>query len=241
MAVGDMPLLLPDIYFYSRPSAERLTVHFSLLLFCQLQDVLAASLGKGEEVAAWTLKAMEGDTKFEDALAARLAIIQPSRAQIEQCLSDTPLRTSPGVDKLIAALNARGTDVYFISGGFRIMIEPVAKAVVVSKSNIFANTILFDEDGNYAGFDPNEPTSADMGKPKAVGQIKAEHGYNTVVMVGDGATDMQAKLPGAADSFIGYGGVAIRDAVRDGACWFVKDFDAMTEIVNSFGDRKLNN
>ena len=121
------------------------------------------------------------------------------------------------------------------------MIEPVAKAVLVSKSNILANTILFDEDGKYAGFDSNEPTSADMGKPKAVGQIKAEHGYDTVVMVGDGATDMQAKLPGAADSFIGYGGVAIRDAVRDGACWFVKDFDAMTEIVNSFGDRKLNN
>ena len=27
--------------------------------------------------------------------------------------------------------------------------------------------------------------------------------YGTVVMVGDGATDMQAKSPGAADAFIG--------------------------------------
>jgi len=203
-------------------------------------DVLAASLGKGEEVAAWTLKAMEGDTKFEDALAARLAIIQPSRAQIEQCLRDTPLHISPGVDRLIEALNVRGTDVYFISGGFRIMIEPVAREVCVSKSNIFANSILFDEDGNYAGFDPEEETSADMGKPKAVKKIRSEHGYKTVVMVGDGATDMQAKTPGAADSFIGYGGVAVRDAVRDGACWFVTDFDAMTEIVTKFGERKLN-
>lgn len=183
---------------------------------------------------------MEGDTKFEDALAARLAIIQPSRGQIEQCLRDTPLHTSPGVDKLIEALNTRGTDVYFISGGFRIMIEPVAQQVMVSKSNIVANTILFDDDGNYAGFDPTEPTSADMGKPKAVKQIKAEHGYETVVMVGDGATDMQAKMPGAADSFIGYGGVAVRDAVRNGACWFVKDFDAMTELVEKFGERKRN-
>ena len=98
---------------------------------------------------------MEGDTKFEDALAARLEIIKPSRSSIEKCLRDSPLRTSPGVDELIAALNARGTDVYFVSGGFRIMIEPVAKKVNVSKSNILANTILFDEDGNYGGI----PTS----------------------------------------------------------------------------------
>ena len=183
---------------------------------------------------------MEGDTKFEDALAARLAIIQPSRSQIEQCLLETPLHTSPGIDKLIEALNRRGTDVYFISGGFRIMVEPVARELCVSKSNIVANSILFDDEGNYAGFDPEEPTSRDQGKPKAVKQIKSEHGYETVVMVGDGATDMQARTPGAADAFIGYGGVAIRDAVRDGACWFVKDFDAMTEIVNKFGERKLN-
>ena len=31
------------------------------------KDVLAASLGKGEEVSAWTKKAMEGNTKFDEA------------------------------------------------------------------------------------------------------------------------------------------------------------------------------
>jgi phosphoserine phosphatase len=40
-------------------------------------------------------------------------------------------------------------------------------------------------------------------------------------MVGDGATDMQAKPP--ADLFIGYGGVVVREAVRDGADLFVTD------------------
>lgn len=69
---------------------------------------------------------MEGNTKFEDALAARLGIIQPSRAAIEQCLQDTPLQLSPGVDRLIASLSKRGTHVYLVSGGFRIMIEPIA-------------------------------------------------------------------------------------------------------------------
>ena len=117
------------------------------------------------------------------------------------------------------------------------MIEPVAKEVCVAKDRIYANTILFDEDGNYAGFDPNEPTSADMGKPKALTQIKSENGYKTMVMVGDGATDAQAKPP--ADAFIGFGGVVVRPAVKEAADWFVTDFAQMTSIVNKYASPKL--
>ena len=47
-------------------------------------DVLAAHCGAGEAVAAWTAKAMGGGVKFEDALAARLALIEPSRADVEE-------------------------------------------------------------------------------------------------------------------------------------------------------------
>mmetsp|Transcript_12811 Transcript_12811/g.24040 ORF Transcript_12811/g.24040 Transcript_12811/m.24040 type:complete len:298 (-) Transcript_12811:18-911(-) len=202
-------------------------------------DVLAASLGKGEEVAAWTLKAMEGNTKFEDALAARLDIIKPSRASILKCLEQHPLQLSPGIDRLVEALLVNGTDVYLVSGGFRIMIEPVARTLGIAKTNIYANTIFFDEntdDGDYVGFCRDEPTSADMGKPKAVQKIKDDFRYKTVVMVGDGATDAQAKPP--ADAFIGFGGVAVREAVKQKACWYVYDFEAMIEVIERFGKGK---
>jgi len=200
-------------------------------------DVLADYLGKGEEVAAWTKKAMEGDTKFEDALAARLGIIRPSKSDIADCLREHPLRLSPGVDVLIEKLNEKGVDVYLVSGGFRLMIEPLARDLCVSKTNIVANTILFDDDGNYEGFCANEPTSRDMGKPAAIGRLKEEHGYDIVVMVGDGATDLQAVPP--ADAFVGFGGVAIRDAVREKACWFVTDFEDVIEVVEKFGRAKV--
>lgn len=140
------------------------------------------------------------------------------------------MRLSPGVDKLVEALHARGTAVFLVSGGFRLMIEPVAERLGVSVDNIYANTILFDDAGEYAGFDANEPTSADQGKPKALGAIKEKFGYETMIMVGDGATDAQAKPP--ADAFVGFGGVVVREAVKDKACWFVRDFDAMIDVVN---------
>jgi phosphoserine phosphatase len=54
-------------------------------------DVLADSLGKGAAVAKLTKQAMEGDTKFQDALKMRLALMQPSKSQIETCLKEQPL------------------------------------------------------------------------------------------------------------------------------------------------------
>jgi phosphoserine phosphatase len=194
-------------------------------------DVLAETLGRGPEVAAWTARAMGGDVKFEDALAARLDIIRPSRDDVSSCLERHPLRLTPGVAELAGALSRRGTHVYLVSGGFRLMIEPVARALGVPGERIYANTILFDDDGGYAGFDSTEPTSADGGKPRALAEIKAKYGYRTMVMVGDGATDAQAMPP--ADAFIGFGGVITREAVRERACWFVRDFRDMIDIVEN--------
>lgn len=194
-------------------------------------DVLAEHCGAGAKVAEMTASAMGGSMKFEDALAARLELIQPSRHDVAACLAAHPFALSPGLEGLVQALQARGTAVYLVSGGFRLMIDPVATRLGVPLENVYANTILFDDAGNYAGFDAAEFTSRDGGKPRTVAHLKAAHGYSHVVMVGDGATDMQAKGPGAADAFVGFGGVVVRSAVAAGADWFVHDFEAMTAIV----------
>lgn len=46
-------------------------------------------------------------------------------------------------------LQSRGTTVYLISGGFRQLIEPFAKYLGIPKDHIFANRILFDEEGMH--------------------------------------------------------------------------------------------
>lgn len=192
-------------------------------------DVLAEFLGKGEAVAALTRQAMEGGLAFQDALKARLDLLQPSKQSILQCIEDQPFQLTNGIQELMQALQQSQVDVWLVSGGFRIMIEPVAKQLDIPSTNIVANTLLFHDDGSYNGFDPTEPTSADMGKPKALARIQALKGYENMVMVGDGATDAQAKPPAAA--FIGFGGIVERAAVKAKADWFVTDFAEMTKIV----------
>lgn len=102
------------------------------------------------------------------------------------------------------------------------MINPVAVALKIPLHRVYANNLLFNEDGTFLGFDAQEPTSKDGGKPAVIQRLKDAHGYKTIVMVGDGATDMQAKPP--ADAFIGFGGIVVRDSVKAGADWFVTDF-----------------
>ena len=188
-------------------------------------DELAAYLGCGEKVAELTAAAMGGGMPFHEALALRLEAMNPSKQQVETMLSEHPTELTPGVAALIAQLHARDQHVYFVSGGFRQMIEPVAAQVNVRKDQIFANTLLFNDDGSFKSHLDSEPTSRAGGKAKVVADLKAAHGYKTVVMVGDGATDMEARdVPGGADAFIGFGGVVAREKVRAGADWFVTDF-----------------
>ena len=141
-------------------------------------------------------------------------------------------KISPGVAELFDALRANGKTVYLVSGGFRQMIAPVAERLGVPTENIFANNILFDEAGEYESFDPTEFTSKAGGKAEAVKHIKAKFGHGTMAMVGDGATDLESRAPGGADVFVGYGGVQQREAVMEGADWFVTDFDKFIEVVS---------
>ncbi|CAM9804397.1 unnamed protein product, partial [Choristocarpus tenellus] len=59
-------------------------------------DVLAEFCGASEAVAELTNRAMGGSMLFQDALKARLDIMQPSQAVVERCLKEHPPQLSPG-------------------------------------------------------------------------------------------------------------------------------------------------
>lgn len=185
-------------------------------------NVLAEYCGVGEEVAAVTKKAMEGGMLFQDALAARLSVMKPSRQQVEACLKAHPLQLTEGVQEFISLCQNQGKHVFLVSGGFRQMIYPLADKLGIARANVTANNLLFDDDGTYKGFDEKEPTSRTGGKPRALEEIKTRINAQTIVMIGDGVTDMEAKPP--AKAFIGFGGVKQRAKVKQGADWFVESF-----------------
>lgn len=195
-------------------------------------DSLAEFKGVGEKVAELTKNAMGGSVLFQDALKERLAIIQPSKSDVESYLDKHPFQLTEGIEELINLLHSKGKMVYLVSGGFRQMIEPVASRLKIPHHRIYANNLLFDpSNGAFTGFDINEPTSRDGGKPAVIKMLQNAHGYQDVVMVGDGVTDMQAKPP--ASLFIGYGGIVVREKVKAGADWYIYNFQDLIRILKS--------
>ena len=197
-------------------------------------DEFASFLGDDvvAKVAEITKTAMEGDMPFQDALKARLEIMQPSSDQLKTFLTAHPSKLTPGMQEVIDCIRKKGMSVYLVSGGFVQMIAPVAARLGIPRENIYANEILFDsESGLYSGFDVEAFTSRAGGKTEAIRHLKKTFGYETVVMVGDGGTDYEARRDGAADGFIGYGGVATREIVQTNADWFIRDWAELLQVL----------
>ena len=190
-------------------------------------DELAKFQQVGALVEAITRNAMGGNMSFRAALQARLDLIRPTTENLEEFIIHHPSVLTDGIGKLISILHERQVPVYLITGGFHSIVDPVATQLNIPITNVFANKLLFNTDGTYAGFDENEMTSDSGGKGLVVEYLKEKYNYERLIMIGDGATDMEAK----ADGFIGFGGNIIREKVREGAPWFVNSF---YELIDEF-------
>lgn len=81
--------------------------------------------------------------------------------------------TRAGIPELVKTLQARGTSVFLVSGGFRAVIHPIAQSLGIPLERVYANQILFGADGSYAGFDTKEYTSRSGGKAAAIKEIRS--------------------------------------------------------------------
>lgn len=84
--------------------------------------------------------------------------------------------------------------------------------------------------GEYSGFDQTARTAWAGGKAKVISELRKQFGYPIVAMVGDGATDLEARPP--ADVFVGFGGIAQRPEVMANADLWVTDFSDVQAILD---------
>lgn len=209
-------------------------------------DDLAQFLGKGKAVEDITNAAMNGDMDLDLALQKRLEIMEPTVDKLTAYVQSNPAhkRLVPNIRELIAELQARKVEVFLISGGFRELILPVADLLEIPRENIYANRFVYMADDavldatskeyipqiRVRGFDPSQPTSKEGGKPEAIRQIRAKKPLHTVVMIGDGITDLEAvQETGGADLFVGYGGVVERQKVKESADVWVTDYQELID------------
>ncbi|KAG8451791.1 hypothetical protein GDO86_003837 [Hymenochirus boettgeri] len=194
-------------------------------------DELAKFCGVGDAVAEMTRRAMGGSLTFRAALTERLALIRPSREQVQALITEHPPRLTEGIKELVSRLHHRNVQVFLISGGFRSIVEHVATKLDIPLTNVYANRLKFYFNGEYAGFDETQLTAESGGKGKVIGLLKEKFGFKKIVMIGDGATDMEACPP--ADAFIGFGGNVTRQQVKEKAKWYIHDFEELLRELDN--------
>lgn len=172
-----------------------------------------------DEVRALTDSAMAGGVPLEEIYGRRLALIRPSRSAVEAL---TGLYIDAVVDDAgaaIAALRARGVAVRIISGGLLPAVVGLARHLGVEPDAVAAVPIRFDDDGEYAGFDPAPPARAG-GKAEVIRAWRRDGLPGPVMFVGDGATDLEAAEE--VDLFVAYAGVVERPEVTAAAAVVVR-------------------
>ncbi|XP_077852819.1 phosphoserine phosphatase isoform X2 [Macaca mulatta] len=183
-------------------------------------DELAKICGVEDAVSEMTRRAMGGAVPFKSALTERLALIQPSREQVQRLIAEHPPHLTPGIRELVSRLQERNVQVFLISGGFRSIVEHVASKLNIPGTNVFANRLKFYFNGEYAGFDETQPTAESGGKGKVIKLLKEKFHFKKIIMIGDGATDMEACPPA----------VCIKDANIFAGCfhWIWRKCDQAT-------------
>lgn len=173
-------------------------------------DVLAEQLFSSDPARLTDLKsikdltdlAMSGEIGFGEALQRRIAILKPSRADIEALAEALKAQVSASIARNRKVFEENPGKIRIISGGFHEFIDPVVADYGIRPEHVLANRLVFGDDGVATGVDLDNPLSKDGGKIVALRSWADLNG--AIVMVGDGWTDYEVYQGGAADRFYAF-------------------------------------
>ena len=178
-------------------------------------------------IAEITRLGMQGQIPIDQSLADRMRLMRPSRAQISQLTKQLLASLSPSVKRNRAFFRKYADSIYVVTNGFREYVEPVVKTLGISPQHVFANSLVFDRHGFVSGYDLKSALAKPGGKSRVVRSIKTN---SPIYMVGDGFTDLEVRLSGAAAKFFFYTENVQRDGIAERADSVVRSIDELLYI-----------
>jgi phosphoserine phosphatase len=150
-------------------------------------DEIATLAGVGEQVAAVTARAMNGELDFAQSLVARVAALRGApESVLHQVLAEVPLM--PGLTDLVAYLQQQHWKVAIASGGFTFFTDALKQRLGLTAT--FAN-VLEIQDGKLTGKVLGDIVDATT-KAEVVRLLAEQHAIPSTqtVAIGDGANDI---------------------------------------------------
>lgn len=182
-----------DIDFIVQPAETRrkkilLADMDSTMIQQECIDELAVEAGVGAQVAAITVRAMNGELSFRESLIERVGLMKGLNSAVIQTVLETRIDLMPGGPVLLATMKANGAYAALVSGGFTDFTQAMALKLGFDENR--ANTLLH-ADGKLTG-KVTMPILGREAKVDALNEITAKLGLTAedVIAVGDGANDL---------------------------------------------------
>jgi len=159
----------------------------STLIQAEVIDELAKAAGVGEQVAAITEQAMQGNIDFTESFRQRLALLAGLDEQVLASLADN-LPITQGAENLISTLRKIGYKTAIISGGFEYFGKYLQRRLGIDY--VFANQLEI-KDGKVTGKVCGQVVNAER-KAEILRELakKEQISLDQVIAVGDGANDL---------------------------------------------------
>jgi phosphoserine phosphatase len=174
------------------------------------------------EIARLTEAAMNGEVPLDEVYGRRLEIIRPTRERVEKLGEQYKTSLVTGVRETIHSLRDAGVTIHLVTAGVEQAILPLARHLGIDERVVHAVRLEFDPDGAYRDFDRRSFLARPGGKELVVRDARARS-KGRAAFVGDGVSDLEARP--AVDLFIGFGGVAVRQRVKENADVYVTEPD----------------
>lgn len=159
----------------------------STIITGETLDELAGHAGIGEQIAAITRRAMNGEIDFKVALRERVAMLKGLElAALEKTWQG--VRLTSGARELVATMRAHGALTALVSGGFTFFTKRVAAKLGF---DVHRSNLLLDDGTTLTG-QVAEPILDRDSKLAALHDLAAQRGVklHATLAVGDGANDL---------------------------------------------------
>lgn len=181
-----------------------------------------------DKVMGITNAGMNGEINFSESLKTRLSLLELDQKLIDSALRYLRDKISNSFINNLPELQKH--NLLVISGGFKELIIPLLEPLGISKQQVFANTLLF-ENGRMIGADLSNPLAHSLGKVKTVQRLGLS---GTTIVIGDGYSDYEIREKGLADYFLYYSEYIHRDKVAELADTIVVNFDEAVHFLNEY-------
>ncbi|NJL13569.1 MAG: phosphoglycerate dehydrogenase [Microscillaceae bacterium] len=161
-----------------------------------------------------TTLGMEGKISFAESLRQRISLLNAHRRHLPLLITQLREQVSESFKRNRAFLEKFAENIFVISNGFREFILPIVTEYGIRPENIYANTFLFDEDGQIIGYDDTCVLAQNRGKVTLLKNLNLQ---GDVYVIGDGYTDYEIREAGLANKFFAFTENVARDAVSEKA------------------------